>query len=56
MDYEGLFSSNLPLPVEMPAGLQPDTKYGFSVTYADRCVFPTAGRRAAHSPLPRPGG
>ncbi|MCH8817697.1 MAG: PLP-dependent aminotransferase family protein [Chloroflexi bacterium] len=43
MDYEGLFSSNMPLPVEMPAGLQAETKYVFSVTYADRHVFPTEG-------------
>ncbi|MCH8102358.1 MAG: PLP-dependent aminotransferase family protein [Chloroflexi bacterium] len=43
MDYEGLFSSNMPLPVEMPAGLQANTKYVFSVTYADRDVFPTEG-------------
>jgi len=43
MDYEGLFSSNMPLPVEMPARLQANTKYVFSVTYADRDVFPTEG-------------
>ncbi|MDP6823102.1 MAG: PLP-dependent aminotransferase family protein [Dehalococcoidia bacterium] len=43
MDYSGLFSSNTPLPVDMPAGLQADTKYVFSVTYADQGVFPTEG-------------
>lgn len=43
MDYSGLFSSNMPLPVDMPVGLQADTKYVFSVTYADKGVFPTEG-------------
>jgi len=43
MDYSGLFSSNMPLPVEMPVGLMADTKYVFSVTYADQGVFPTEG-------------
>ena len=43
MDYSGLFSSNMPLLVEMPVGLQADTKYVFSVTYADKGVFPTEG-------------
>ena len=35
MDYETLFSKNLPAPVETHPGLQADTKYVFSVTYAD---------------------
>ncbi len=43
MDYAGLFSSNMPLLVEMPVGLQADTKYVFSVTYADKGVFPAEG-------------
>jgi len=43
MDYSGLFSSNMPLPVDMPVGLMADTKYVFSVTYADKGVFPTEG-------------
>ena len=43
MDYDQLFSANLPLPVDMPAGLAAHTKYVFSVTYADQDVFPTEG-------------
>ncbi len=35
MDYEALFSENLPAPVETHPGLRADTKYVFSVTYAD---------------------
>jgi 2-aminoadipate transaminase len=43
MDYEKLFASNMPFEVDMPAGLAADTKYVFSVTYADRDVFPAEG-------------
>lgn len=43
MDYDPLFSTHMPLPVDMPAGLAAHTKYVFSVTYADPDVFPTEG-------------
>lgn len=43
MDYENLFASNRPREVEMPVGSAADTKYVFSVTYADRDVFPAQG-------------
>ena len=43
MNYERLFSSRLPAPVEMPPGLAADTKYVFSITYADADVFPSEG-------------
>ena len=35
MNYEGLFSTNMPAPVTTHPGLQADTKYVFSVTYTD---------------------
>ena len=35
MDYDKLFSKNLPIQVDMPAGLRADAKYVFSVTYTD---------------------
>lgn len=35
LNYDGLFSKNLPAPVKTHPGLQADTKYVFSVTYAD---------------------
>ena len=35
MHYESLISSNVSAEVEMPVGLKADTKYVFSVTYAD---------------------
>ena len=43
MNYDRLFSSRLPAPVEMPTGLAADTKYVFSITYADADVFPSEG-------------
>ena len=51
MNYEQLFSRNLPANVDMPAGLAADTKYVFSVTYtiADRVAserLADAARRA----------
>jgi DNA-binding transcriptional MocR family regulator len=47
MDYATLFSADMPLPVDMPAGLAASTKYVFSVTYADQDVFPAEGLIAA---------
>ncbi len=43
MDYDHLFSSRMPFPVDMPAGLAATTRYVFSVTYADPDVFPAEG-------------
>ena len=43
MNYDKLFSSNLPPPVDMPAGLRAPTKYVFSVTYADPHSFAGQG-------------
>lgn len=35
MNYDKLTSKNIPLKVDMPAGLKKDAKYVFSVTYTD---------------------
>lgn len=43
MKYENLFSSNLPAQVESHPGLQAETKYVFSVTYADPDTLPYDG-------------
>ena len=43
MDYQRLVSNLLPAPVEMPPGLAADTKYVFSVTYADPHTVPYEG-------------
>ena len=43
MNYDNLFSKNLPAPVEMHPSSQADTKYVFSVTYADPDVLPAEG-------------
>ena len=43
MDYKNLFSENLPAAVETPAGLTADTRYVFSVTYADPDTVPYEG-------------
>ena len=43
MNYKKLFSRNLPMTVDMPAGLAAATKYVFSVTYAVPDTLPTEG-------------
>ena len=43
MHYDKLFSGNLPAPVDSPAGSDADTKYVFSVTYADAQSLPSEG-------------
>ena len=43
MRYETLISTRLPAPVDAPAGLAADTKYVFSVTYADPDTVPSEG-------------
>ena len=43
MNYDSLFSRNLPAEVESHPGLQADTKYVFSVTYADPDTLPYEG-------------
>ena len=43
MDYDKLFSQNRPPSVEMPIGADADTKYVFSVTYADPQSLPAEG-------------
>ena len=40
MNYDDIFSKNLPAPVAVPAGLRAETKYVFSVTYADPEALP----------------
>ena len=56
MDYENLFSKNLPAPVETHPDLQADTKYVFSVTYADPENLPyEAMCDALHKALARDG-
>ena len=47
VDYQRLFSSSLPATVDMPPGLTADTKYVFSVTYADPHTSPYEGLSAA---------
>ena len=43
MNYESLFSRDMPAEVESHPGLQADTKYVFSVTYADPDTLPYDG-------------
>ena len=43
MNYDTLFSKSLPAPVETHPGLRADTKYVFSVTYADPDCLPAEG-------------
>jgi 2-aminoadipate transaminase len=43
MDYQKLFSNSLPAPVSTHSGLTADTKYVFSVTYADPQTVPYEG-------------
>ena len=43
MQYETLISTRLPAPVDAPAGLAAETKYVFSVTYADPDMLPSEG-------------
>ena len=43
MNYDRLFSSHLPAFVDMPAGLLAQTRYVFSVTYADPDTLPSQG-------------
>ena len=43
MDYDKLFSSTLPGRVDQPAALRADTRYVFSVTYADPDALPYDG-------------
>ena len=43
MNYENLFSSRMPAPVKTHPGLQADTKYVFSVTYANPQTLPADG-------------
>ena len=43
MDYQRLFSNSLPAPVSTHPGLTADTKYVFSVTYADPQTVPYEG-------------
>ena len=43
MNYEKLFSKNLPAPVDMHPSSRVDTKYVFSVTYADPDSLPAEG-------------
>ena len=43
MKYQKLFSRNLSVTVEMPAGQAAETKYVFSVTYAVPDTLPTEG-------------
>ena len=43
MNYDNLFSKNLPARVETHPGLRADTKYVFSVTYADPDCLPAEG-------------
>ena len=43
MPYHKLLSGNLPAPVDSPAGAEADTKYVFSVTYADAQSLPSEG-------------
>ena len=43
MNYDNLLSRNLPAEVESHPGLQADTKYVFSVTYADPDTLPYEG-------------
>ena len=43
MNYDNLFSKSLPAPVEMHPSSRVDTKYVFSVTYADPDSLPAEG-------------
>ena len=43
MKYETLISTRLPAPVDTPVGLAAETKYVFSVTYADPDTLPSEG-------------
>ena len=43
MNYDKLFTHNLPASVSMPEGTATQTKYVFSVTYADPDVLPSEG-------------
>ena len=43
MDYDNLFSRNLPAEVDGPLGLGDDTRYVFSVTYTDLDTMPMQG-------------
>ena len=43
MNYDGLFSNSLPAPVKTHPGLAADTKYVFSVTYANPQTLPADG-------------
>ena len=43
MNYDGLFSNRLPAPVKTHPGLGADTKYVFSVTYANPQTLPGDG-------------
>lgn len=57
MDYKKLLSSNYPASVEFPAGTMADTKYVFSITYADPAAlsveqFSEAVRDAMHDESP----
>ena len=45
MDYDNLFSRNLPAEVDGPPGLGDDTRYVFSVTYTDLDTMPIQGLR-----------
>ena len=56
MDYGKLFSSNLPASVESPAAMNAETKYVFSITYADPDTLPSEGMsRAMDSAMRREG-
>ena len=43
MNYDELFSNRMPAPVKTHPGLQADTKYVFSVTYANPQTLPADG-------------
>ena len=56
MDYDKLFSSNLPASVDSPEAMSAETKYVFSVTYADPVTLPSEGlSRAMESAMHREG-
>ena len=56
MNYENLFTKNLPPERNMPAGLRAETKYVFSVTYADpECLPPDEFADAMRTAMHREG-
>ena len=43
MNYDKLFSKNLPAPVDLPKGLLAQTRYVFSITFSDPDTLPVEG-------------